>query len=111
MKHSEVTNYIKKAPSPQKEIMENLRTLIHESIPGTTEEFKWGQPIFKKNKDFCYLKTTKNHVNLGFLNFEILNDPDSLLEGTGKQMRHVKIKSTEEIKYDLFKEWFRASAE
>jgi hypothetical protein len=112
MKHSEeVTSYIKNAPSPQSDIMEKVRNLIHESVPETVEEFKWGQPVFRKNKDYCYLKTTKSHVNLGFMNFQILNDPEYLLEGTGKQMRHVKLKTTEDIRQDLFKEWFIASAD
>jgi hypothetical protein len=111
MKQSEeVTSYIKNAPSSHGEIMESVRKLIHKSVPGTTEEFKWGQPVFRKTKDYCYLKATKNHVNLGFMKSEKLNDPDSLLEGTGKQMRHVKLKSKEDIKPDLFKEWFRVSA-
>ena len=37
------------------------------------------------------------HVNLGFFGGAELQDPASLLEGTGKFMRHVKIKPNEAI--------------
>ena len=33
-----------------------------------------------------------NHVNIGFFHGASLSDPAGLLEGTGKSMRHVKIK-------------------
>jgi hypothetical protein len=108
--NQQITDYINSAPAPHSEIMIKIRELIREAVPGTAEEFKWGQPVFRKNKDFCYIKKTKNHVNLGFMNFQVLDDPDNLLEGTGKQMRHVKLKTTGDIKPELFKKWLAASA-
>ena len=41
---------------------------------------------------FGYVNTFKSHVNVGFFNGAVLRDPASLLEGTGKRMRHVKLK-------------------
>jgi hypothetical protein len=34
----------------------------------------------------------KDHVNVGFFQGALLHDPSGLLEGTGKRMRHVKLK-------------------
>jgi hypothetical protein len=109
-KNEQVTNYIEQAPAPFKEVMEQLRALIHESVPEVTEEFKWSQPVFRCTKDFCYFKVTKNHVNLGFMEAQKLNDPEGVLEGTGKSMRHVKLKDIAAIRELLFKAWFKASA-
>ena len=41
-------------------------------------------------------------MNLGFYNGSQLPDPDKLLEGTGAQMRHIKIKKEADIKPELF---------
>lgn len=103
--NQEVTAYIEKLPEPQKEIMIQLRKLIMESVIGVREQYKWNQPVYGVKKDFCYLKPTKDHVNLGFMNAERLDDPNHLLEGTGKSMRHVKIKNVEGINIELFSKW------
>lgn len=106
--NQQVTDYIEKAPDEQKQIMNSIRKLIHESVDNVTEEFKWSRPVFNAGKDFAYLKTAKKHVTLGFFNFEKINDADNLLEGTGKDMRHVKLKSIDDINQELFKDWFKA---
>jgi hypothetical protein len=104
--HEQVTNYIESAPTAQKEIMETLRELIHKNVDQVTEEFKWSRPVFKKVKDFAYLQANKNHVNLGFYShFEQLPDPNNLLQGSGKMMRHIKIKSVAELDKPLLQEW------
>lgn len=40
---------------------------------------------------FAYVNVFKAHVNLGFFLGASLPDPDGLMEGTGKFMRHVKL--------------------
>ena len=41
---------------------------------------------------FGYVNVFKYHVNVGFFQGAALDDPAGLLEGTGKRMRHVKLK-------------------
>jgi len=108
--NKEVDEYISTAPSPKREIMTELRKLIHESVPGVMEEFKWSRPIFKAQKDFAYFVATKNTVNLGFYTTEGFGDPDGILEGTGKSMRHVKLRDLPDIKHEIFKGWLRAAS-
>jgi hypothetical protein len=45
----------------------------------------------------AYVNVFKSHVNVGFFNRRALTDPAGLLEGTGKYMRHVKLKPGREI--------------
>ncbi len=40
---------------------------------------------------FGYVNAFKAHVNVGFFHGAALADPERLLEGTGKFMRHVKL--------------------
>jgi hypothetical protein len=105
--NSQITDYIYNAQAAQKEIMEAIRQLIQESVPGVVEEFKWSRPVFKLDKEMAYLKTAKAYVTLGFSNAEKLSDPQNRLEGTGKDMRHVKLKSMQDIDRELFKTWFQ----
>lgn len=41
---------------------------------------------------FGYVNVFNSHVNVGFFTGAFLRDPHSLLEGTGKRMRHVKVR-------------------
>jgi hypothetical protein len=41
---------------------------------------------------FGYVNAFKDHVNVGFFFGALLEDPDRLLEGTGKRGRHVKLR-------------------
>ena len=44
---------------------------------------------------FAYVNAFTNHVNVGFFRGAELPDPDRLLEGTGRFMRHVKLRPDE----------------
>lgn len=46
---------------------------------------------------FAYVNTFTAHVNVGFFHGNQLPDPKGLLEGTGKFMRHVKLRSEAEV--------------
>ena len=50
----------------------------------------------KMKEGYVYILPHKSWVNLGFFRGAILDDPDGLLEGTGKIMRHIKIKSLDQ---------------
>jgi hypothetical protein len=46
---------------------------------------------------FGYVNAFKDHVNVGFFYGALFNDPARLLEGTGKRMRHVKLRAGREV--------------
>src|SRR6185436_9164644 len=41
---------------------------------------------------FAYVNAFRDHVNVGFFRGAEIDDPASLLEGSGKLMRHVKLR-------------------
>jgi hypothetical protein len=45
---------------------------------------------------FSYVNSFKSHVNVGFFYGAALNDPDGILVGNGKHMRHVKLLSADQ---------------
>lgn len=46
---------------------------------------------------FAYVNAFKAHVNVGFFRGAELADPDGLLEGTGRFMRHVKLRPGRDV--------------
>jgi hypothetical protein len=62
---------------------EDVREMLHDSCPVACV----------KDAPFGYVNAFKAHVNVGFFNGADLADPAALLEGSGKRMRHVKLKS------------------
>ena len=46
---------------------------------------------------FAYVNAFTAHVNVGFFHGAELGDPNGLLEGTGKFMRHVKLRPEGEV--------------
>lgn len=46
---------------------------------------------------FAYVDAFTAHVNVGFFRGASLPDPDRLLEGTGKFMRHVKLRPGRDV--------------
>ena len=52
----------------------------------------------------------KNHVTFGFHFGTSLQDPERLLEGTGKNIRHVKLRALEDVKRKGLKEMVEAAA-
>jgi len=51
----------------------------------------------KMSEHFSWIAAHSKHVDLGFLYGAELPDPAHLLEGTGKLLRHVKIRKVEDL--------------
>jgi hypothetical protein len=52
----------------------------------------------KMTEHYAYIGIQSSYVNLGFYHGATLRDPTHLLEGTGKRLRHVKIRTDAEAK-------------
>lgn len=77
-----------------------LRKLIQKADPDFVEIIwprqriaSYGVGPKKMSEHYAYIAPQKSHVNLGLYRGTSLADPDGLLEGTGKQLRHIKLKS------------------
>ena len=51
----------------------------------------------KMSEHFCYIALHRDHINLGFNQGAELPDPEGLLEGPGKSLRHRKIAAPENL--------------
>ncbi len=84
------------------EIVNELRTLIKDTCPPLKEVGKvgWRNLTYEHNGIVCYIKAFTNYVNLGFYKGNSLSDPRKLLEGTDKNLRHLKIIRLGDIDFD-----------
>ena len=90
--------YVKKAGklSP---VAKAVRTLVKKAVAGSEEYVNaWKIPTFDLNGPLCFYMVAKEHVLFGFMRGAMLRDPGKLLEGTGKYLRHVKLRSTADAK-------------
>ncbi len=83
---------------PMREIATALRQLMAKVMPGVTEvawpkqgTIGYGVGPKKMSEHFCYIGLYARHVNLGFFYGADLDDPEGLLGGTGKALRHIKL--------------------
>lgn len=65
----------------------------------------------KMIEGYSYILPHKKWVNLGFFRGALLDNKSGLLEGTGKNMRHVKIRSVEDANKEELKELIQAAFE
>jgi hypothetical protein len=65
----------------------NVRELMHDGYATVCVE----------DAPFGYVGIFKSHVNVGFFQGSTLHDPARLLEGTGKLMRHVKLRPNKPV--------------
>jgi len=84
---------------------------VKKTVPGTKEtKNSWGIPTFEASASFCLYMVAKNHVTLGFHHGTSLKDPESLLEGTGKNIRHVKLNTVKDLEQKGLKNLVQAAA-
>jgi hypothetical protein len=79
------------------EVAERAEKLVREVGPTLKVETHWGMPWYVGRDLVCLAGAFTNHVGMQFWRGSILPDPDHLLEGTGKNLRHVKLRTLEEV--------------
>ena len=65
----------------------DVRELLHDGHPTACVE----------DAAFGYVNAFSEHVNVGFFFGAVLDDPAGLLEGTGRRMRHVKLRPRQQV--------------
>jgi len=98
-----IDEYVAKA-GKKKDVVKGLRSLVKRILAGCEEYVNpWKIPSFDSNGTVCGFMTGKEHVTFIFLRGAALPDPEGLLEGTGKYVRHVKVRTTADVKRPALK--------
>jgi hypothetical protein len=103
--------YMKDDNPGLRKIVRALRSYVKKTVPASKETVNsWGIPTFEAPDPFCLYMVAKNHVTLGFHYGTSLKDPESLLEGIGKNIRHVKLRAVEDLQQKGLKNLLLAAA-
>jgi hypothetical protein len=96
----------------------SLREIILDEVPDASESVYqvytvaiWFGFSGKMKDMFCYIATNARHINLGFPRGSTLPDPNHVLEGEGKAMRHIKFTSQRDLERSFVRRYIQASIE
>lgn len=85
---------LRRAAQPWFEVLracgDDVRELLHDGHPMACVE----------DAAFAYVDAFSAHVNVGFFQGAALKDPAGLLQGSGKRMRHVKLRWAQAVDKD-----------
>ena len=65
----------------------------------------------KMGDAFCMIPIYTNHLNLGFNKGTLLDDPNNLLKGTGKLIRHIPIANKSDYRINDVKKLIKSAIE
>lgn len=79
-------------------LIDALARLVKKSAPEFEPIVKWGQGCWTLDgSPRVYIHAEPDHVQFGFYSGASLEDPEGLLVGSGKHVRHVKVSTTRGI--------------
>lgn len=98
--HPDFLYYLKDKDQTLIELFTGLRNYVWAQYPAANELLYHTHALTsvftlseKLSDGFCHIPIYTEHLNLGFNKGSLLDDPAQLLEGTGKWIRHIPIRS------------------
>jgi hypothetical protein len=106
-----IDSYLKRKPPELAAVAAALRALVKRTVKGSKESVNpWKLATFESNGPMAYFSVGKNHITFGLLRGTALPDPQKLLEGTGKNLRHVKLHTEKHLRNPALKTLIEAAA-
>lgn len=106
-----VDSYFAQQPPEKRVLLEKLRALVDKTVPDAQSTIKWGVPFYQRNgKNVCSIAAFKEHVGINFFaSPDVLVDPGKKLEGGGKSMRMLKVRTERDIDSASITRWLKAT--
>lgn len=102
---------IEQYPPHVQAIAQRLRKIIYEVLPRAEEKVwakGWRTAFYKDGADLCGIGPHQDYCHFYLKHGALIPDPDNLLEGTGKGIRHIKVRALDEIPVAGIKRLIRA---
>ena len=111
--NAQVEDILESHSPPVRALVERLRQIIRETVPDATEAAHpvWHSLGYRHPEGgyFCGIFPQNDGVDLAFEFGVLLPDPDGLLQGTGKQVRYLRLKSDKDIRVRALKKLLLAA--
>ena len=103
--------HVRAQTGPRGGILARLVAIARAAAPSHDEILFRGAPSFCiDGEPYCYIVGYPSHVNLGFCDGVSLPDPNGLLRGRGRWMRHVRVAPGEPLPVAAIADLVAASA-
>lgn len=99
-----VDEFVARLPPNEREIVNALREMVRDAVPGVMESIRWGMPVFARKKLICYASPKSDYVRFGFYARVDLDDPDQRIAGA---LAYVKLHDVSDIERPLLQNWIR----
>lgn len=116
--HPDFFFFLKDRDASLVELFLAVRAFVWQHYPDSNELLYHTQALtavfsitHKLSDAYCHIPIYTNHLNLGFNKGRILPDPDGLLQGTGKLIRHIPIHSVEDLQNESVSQLIKAAIE
>ncbi len=94
-----IDEFINDIENDKSNLVSKLRVLASDLFDAPKEGIKWNALcLFKGERAFVGIMPYKKYVSVIFDQGAKLSDPNGILEGKGKQMRHIKIYQERDIR-------------
>jgi hypothetical protein len=85
-------------------VLRALRSFVATAAPKLVESVKWGNGCWLlAGAPVCYAHVEPDHVQFGFFDGARLEDPQQLLQGSAKYVRHIKLRKAADLDATAFK--------
>lgn len=110
--NQEVTDYIAAISDAWKvEVSEQLRKLVHETIPDVTERLQYKKPHFLKNGKYAaVISVAKSAVSFTIFHADGLDFPEALFEGPPER-KTIKVSSGQQVDYNRLSSLLKQASE
>ena len=105
-----VDEYIERLGDWRGDLVQELRTLVVETVPKAVESFRWGQAVYELNGPFCCIKAFRSQVKLGFWRGDAVADPKGLLAKSVDRMKYIILTDIEQIQEKEFRAIIKSAA-
>ena len=114
----ELLGFLRPYTRPIRALALSLRELVidelapcHENIYDAYNAVALGYGSTEHLKDgICHIAVYARHVNLGFNHGATLADPRKILRGSGKHIRHITLKDSDDLKRPELREYLRRAS-
>ena len=89
------------------EIVQKVREIVKSECPDVKERMMYGGIMFSAKEDFGGVFAYASHVSMEFSNGAAFDDPDGVLLGGGKNRRHLKFGSVDDVDEEIVRGFVR----
>ena len=104
--HPDFERILSDKPLPMQVLYRGIRRLVLRACPTCNELLYHTHALTsvyslsdKLKHAFCHIPVYSNHINLGFNSGTDLDDPDGVLSGSGKKIRHISIRESSDLSH------------